>query len=87
MGIPANVQSFWSKFEASSGGDATSRFYEAFRFDDNESSANELGLLVLGGIKRATASLVWTLEAQGRLPPKPGALSIVTAECQVCGCR
>lgn len=35
-------------------------------------------LLVLQGIKRATAASVWALQAEGKQPPKPGDLSIVT---------
>ncbi|HVG79780.1 MAG TPA: ASCH domain-containing protein [Patescibacteria group bacterium] len=63
---------------AGAGADATSRFYEAFHFDDHEASANELADLVLRGDKRATAGLVWTFEAKGRPIPKPRDLSVVT---------
>jgi uncharacterized protein YhfF len=58
--------------------DVTCRFYEAFHFDDNEPSANELAALVLAGTKRATASLLWTLEALDRRMPAPGDLSVMT---------
>jgi uncharacterized protein YhfF len=53
-------------------------FYESFCFADSEDVANELGNLVLAGVKRATAALVWGLEAEGKRPPRPGDLSIVT---------
>ena len=53
------------------------RFYESFFFAGPE-LADELGALVLAGHKRATAALVWSLEAEGQAPPRPGALSIVT---------
>jgi uncharacterized protein YhfF len=76
--IPLSIQPYWDEFHAAVGGDAMARFYEAFHFDDNEPSANELAQLVLAGTKRATASLVWSFEAQNRAPPKPGALSVVT---------
>jgi uncharacterized protein YhfF len=76
--IPLSIQNFWDEFHATAGGDALARFYEAFHFDDNEPSANELAQLVLAGTKRATAGLLWSFEAQNRLPPKPGALSVVT---------
>ena len=78
MDIPTAIRSFWAEFQASTGVDVTLRFYEAFHFDDNERSANELAHLVLAGTKRATASLVWSLEAAGTPPPKPGDLSVVT---------
>jgi len=58
--------------------DVTSRFYEAFHFDDNEPSANELAALVLAGTKRATASLLWTLKAADRRTPAAGDLSVMT---------
>lgn len=72
--------SFWRDFEVAAGdGDLTSRFYEAFHFDDNEASADSLAALVLAGTKRATASIVWSFEQEGKAPPKPGDLSVVTS--------
>jgi uncharacterized protein YhfF len=76
--IPHSIQPFWLKFQAIVGGDVQARFYEAFHFDDNESSANKLAQLVLVGTKRATAGLTWAFEAENRPPPKPGDLSVVT---------
>jgi uncharacterized protein YhfF len=52
--------------------------YEVFCFGDSETLANELGALVVAGTKRATAASAWALEAEGKLPPKPGDFSIVT---------
>ena len=52
------------------------RFFEAFHFDDNASTADGLAALALAGKKRATAGLVWGYE--GKPMPKPGDLSIVT---------
>jgi uncharacterized protein YhfF len=54
------------------------RFLEAFAFGDSERMASELSALVLQGIKRATASLVWRYEHDKTAQPKPGDLSIVT---------
>jgi uncharacterized protein YhfF len=76
--LPAPVRAFWDAFVATAGADATSRFYEAFHFDDHEETANELADLVLRGDKRATAALVWTFEAKGRPIPKSRDLSVVT---------
>jgi uncharacterized protein YhfF len=79
MSIPTTVQPFWEQFQASVGkGDLTARFYEAFHFDDNEPSADELAKLVLIGTKRATAGTLWSFESSGLRPPKAGDLSVVT---------
>ncbi len=78
MAIPEKISSFWTEFEAELGRDVSSRFYEAFHFDDNEKSANGLLELVLAGTKRATASLVWAYEAEKAPLPKVGNLSVVT---------
>ena len=78
MELPEAVRPFWNAFVAKAGPDATARFYEVFHFDDNEPSANELADLVLSGVKRATACLVWVYEARRMPIPKPGDLSVVT---------
>jgi uncharacterized protein YhfF len=78
MDIPPHVATFWQAFNAAAGEDCSARFFEAFHFCDNESDANTLADLVLAGVKRATASLVWSLEHAGDSPPRPGALSVVT---------
>ncbi|MGJ7509448.1 ASCH domain-containing protein [Variovorax sp. GT1P44] len=78
MNIPSSIAMFWAAFCTEVGEDCSARFLEAFHFDDNEPSANELADLVLADVKRATASLVWSLESAGRSPPRPGALSVVT---------
>jgi uncharacterized protein YhfF len=76
--LPEAVRPFWNAFVAKAGPDATARFYEVFHFDDNEPSANELADLVLSGLKRATACLVWVYEARRMPIPRPGDLSVVT---------
>ena len=78
MSIPSSIQSFWSAFTSAIGHDPSARFYEAFHFDDNAPSANELAALVLVGTKRATAALVWAYESENKPIPKPGDLSVVT---------
>lgn len=78
MTIPNNIYPFWAEFQAQFGVDASERFYEAFHFDDNEHDANVLANLVLLGIKRATAGLLWSFEAENKPLPKPGDLSVVT---------
>ena len=78
MSIPTNIQPFWHAFAETVGFDASSRFCEAFHFDDNESSANELAALVLSGRKRATAGLLWAHQHYAKPLPTVGALSVVT---------
>ena len=78
MSIPDHIVSFWQLFVQSQPEDPTSRFFEAFHFDDNEPSANELAQLVLAGRKRATAGLVWSFDATSAPLPKSGHLSVVT---------
>lgn len=78
MNIPSSIAAFWDAFCAEAGEDGSTRFFEAFHFDDNEPDANALADLVLAGVKRATACLVWSFEHAGRSPPGPGALSVLT---------
>ena len=75
--LPRRARAFWDGFESVTGSDASGRFYESFHFGDSESLANELAALVVAGAKRATASLLWSYEADGKPMPKPGDLSIV----------
>lgn len=78
MNVPAPIKPFWAEFAASHGSDPSDRFYEAFHFDDNAPSADELATLVLSGRKRATAALVWAYQSAGKPIPRPGDLSVVT---------
>lgn len=77
--IPPHVRPLWNAFAEAAGAAAdAARFYEAFYFADSESVANELAALVLAGTKRATAGALWSYEAEGKRPPRPGDLSVVT---------
>jgi uncharacterized protein YhfF len=78
MTIPPGIEPFWRAFCAEIGEDRSDRFLEAFHFDDNEPSANELAALVLARVKRATAGLLWSYEHEGKALPKVGDLSVVT---------
>ena len=78
MKIPEQVRHYWAEYEHRLDCDLSSRFYEAFHFDDNEEDANALAALVQSGIKRATAALLWTYEASQKPLPTPGCLSVVT---------
>ena len=68
---------FWAAFEAVAGQNASSRFYESFHFGDSESQADALASLALVGTKRATASLLWSYEAEDKPRPEPGDFSVV----------
>ena len=76
--IPPNAQTLWRAFCAQRGTDRSADFYEAFHFHDNEQGALELAQLVLSGVKRGTASLVWSYEHDQKRPPWPGSLSVMT---------
>jgi uncharacterized protein YhfF len=76
--VPQRYREFWEAFAQSQDVDPTPRFVEAFHFDDNERSANELAALVVIGRKQATAALGWVHEAEGMRVPQPGDLGIVT---------
>jgi uncharacterized protein YhfF len=78
MDIPEHLRPFWDAFAATQTEDPTPQFLEAFHFDDNEASANELAKLVLVGRKQATAGLLWTYQNGKGSIPKTGDLSIVT---------
>jgi uncharacterized protein YhfF len=78
VNIPEHLRDFWSEFAATQASDPGPRFLEAFYFDDNEPSANELAALVLSGRKRATAGLLWSHEKESKPLARPGDLSIVT---------
>ena len=78
MPIPSSVAKFWQSYCTSARGVDSARFYEAFYFGDSEEQANALAKLVLAGAKRATASAVWSFEAQGKRLPAPGDFSVVT---------
>ena len=78
MTVPAHIASFWQAFVRSRAADPTPRFFEAFHFDDNERSANELAQLVLDGKKRASAGLAWSFEAASVPLPRVGDLCVVT---------
>lgn len=75
--VPPDLLDFWRAFTASRPETVDLRFYDRLIFDDNEATANELADLVLRGVKRGTAGLVWAFEAQGMPVPSPGDLSIV----------
>lgn len=71
------IERYWQQFLADSHRLADTRYHEAFHFDLNKKSANELLKLVLSGKKKATASSIYEWQAD-KHAPKEGDLSIVT---------
>jgi len=76
--VPSSVLPLWNDYCAAIGRDRSAEFHEAFHFHDHEQGARELAALVLQGVKRASASLVWTWEHDLETPPWPGSVSVVT---------
>lgn len=78
MNMSVQVAEFWRAYGAAAGDVNQARFYEAFSFGDSEAMSNSLAELVLSGRKRATAGLVWSYAMEGKRPPAPGDLSVMT---------
>ena len=78
MPTPPRHREYWVSFARTRAVDPTPCFLEAFYFDDNEPSANELAKLVFDGKKRATAALLWAFQSEKKRIPEVGDLSIVT---------
>jgi uncharacterized protein YhfF len=58
--------------------DAAGMEYESWHFCDNRKDADELARLALNGIKRATASMYASYEAEGEPVPVPAAHIVIT---------
>jgi len=79
MTVTPEVAAFWQAYVEVVGGVDETRFCEAFYFGDSMELADFLAELVLQGIKRATTTSVWSIEANGERLPTPGGLSVVTS--------
>lgn len=77
MSEPTTVEAFWRDFVASQPNQEHSSPPEAWGFGDNPDMADELGRLVMAGVKTATCSALWEVEAEGSPLPRAGDLSIV----------
>ncbi len=69
------VDGMWAAYVAASGYDGP--LVTAFAFGDSAEMADELGLLVLHGPKRATAGLLQEFEAEGEPLPRVGDRCVV----------
>ena len=81
MSDPSALQAFWDAYRATltPAVRPPETTPEAWHFCDNQADADELGDLVLRGIKTATCSLLWLYEAEDAPVPEPGDLSIIIA--------
>ncbi len=72
------LETFWQAYLASlPPGAALPTAYTAWGFGHTAANADELGGLVVRGLKTATASLIWTYEAEKESLPQVGDLSII----------
>ena len=73
-----NIEQYWKSFLSTLPPDSPyhGKTYVAEWFGDNPELADELGQLVLSGIKTGTCSAVWEWEAEGNPIPEVGLISI-----------
>lgn len=73
------VETYWGKYLASLPFVVPlhNKTYVAESFGDNPALADELGWLIVNGIKTGTCSALWEWEVEGKLIPQPGQLTIV----------
>jgi len=73
------IESYWQAFLATLPPDSPyrSRAFISESFGDNPALADELGALVLGGIKTGTCSALWEWEAEAKPIPAPGLVCIM----------
>lgn len=79
MSAPASspVEAFWQRYCALHPAEANHPIPEAWGFGDSAAMADELGALVVQGIKTATCSLLWEYEDRDEPVPRAGDLSII----------
>ena len=70
----AEIEQYWQTLPADTD---VNPAYLVDQFGDNADLANELGQLVLAGIKTATCSALWEWEAEQSSPPTVGVNTIV----------
>jgi uncharacterized protein YhfF len=75
----SDIEHYWYAFLSSLPSNSTyfGKTYVAEGFGDNPSLADELGQLIVSGIKTGTCSALWEWEAEGNPIPQPGLISIV----------
>jgi len=72
-----DIERFWTRF-CEQARTPTTTPYQAWYFGDSRDLAHELVELVVHGAKRATTSLLWSIQRRPELAAIPGAYSVVT---------
>ena len=74
-----SIEAYWNKFLASLPFEVPlhNKSYEAERFGDTPALADELGQLIVTGMKTGTCSALWEWEAEGKPIPQPGQLTVI----------
>ena len=77
--LTPTLEACWQSYLATLPQDAPQQtaFVEAWAFGDNPVLADELGQLVVAGIKTATCSTLWSYEDEGTPLPAAGQYSII----------
>jgi uncharacterized protein YhfF len=78
--VSQQIQQYWQNFLDQCTPEQAARYStmpEAWGFGDNAQLADQLGKLVLQGIKTATCGALWEYEQEGEAIPKAGDLSII----------
>jgi len=72
------IEAYWQAFLSTLPGDSPyhAKKYVAESWGDNPTLADELGALIVQGLKTATCSAVWSWEAEGNPIPKAGYLTV-----------
>ena len=72
------IKTYWQEFLSTLPADSPyrSKTYVAEGWGDSPALANELGALIVQGIKNATCSAVWEWEAEGNPIPEEGYITI-----------
>ena len=73
-----SVKAYWQRFLATLPPDASyhSKAYVAEGWGDGPAMADELGVLIVQGLKTATCSALWEWEAEGNPIPGVGSITI-----------
>ncbi len=73
------IEEYWATFLASQPADSPyhQQSYVAEGFGDGAALADELGALIVSGIKTGTCSALWEWQAEGNPIPEVGLISIV----------
>jgi len=74
----STIESYWKSFLSTLPVDSPyhGKSYLAEEFGDNPKLADELGALIVSGIKTGTCSALWEWEAEGNPVPEVGLVSI-----------